>query len=92
MVIDRLDECTTDLKLLLDLVQNLLANSNVKWIVSSRNWPSIEKGLNRAKQKTSLHLELNEKSVSAAVIIYIRFKVDWLATRNEYDDDTQDAV
>jgi hypothetical protein len=92
LIIDALDECTTDLKLLLDLVQNSLANSNVKWIVSSRNWPSIEKGLNKATLKTSLHLELNEKSVSAAVTTYIRFKVDWLATRNEYDNGTRDAV
>jgi hypothetical protein len=92
LIIDALDECTTDLKLLLDLVQNSLAYSNIKWIVSSRNWPSIEKGLNEATEKTSLRLELNEKSVSAAVTTYIQFKVDWLATRNEYENETRDAV
>lgn len=92
LVIDGLDECTTDLTQLLDLVQNSLAHSNIKWIVSSRNWPSIEKGLNKATQKTSLLLELNEKSVSAAVAKYIQFKVDWLATQNEYDKSTRDSV
>lgn len=92
LIIDALDECTTDLNPLLDLVQNSSAYSSVKWVVSSRNWPSIEKGLNKATQKLSLHLEVNEKSVSAAVTTYIRFKVDWLATRNEYDNDTRDVV
>lgn len=92
LVVDGLDECTTDLKLLLDLIQNSLVYPTVKWIVSSRNWPSIEKGLNNATQKANLSLELNEKSVSTAVISYIRFKVDWLATRNEYDNSTRDAV
>jgi DNA replication protein DnaC len=92
LIIDALDECTTDLKQLLDLVQDSSAYSNVKWIVSSRNWPSIKKGLNKATQKASLHLELNEESVSAAVSIYIQHKVDWLATQNEYDNDTRGAV
>jgi hypothetical protein len=68
-----------------------LAYSRVKWIISSRNWPSIEKDLDTATQ-VRLCLELNEKSVSAAVRIFIRFKVDWLAKRNRYDDDTRDAV
>ena len=92
LIIDALDECTTDLNLLLDLIQNSSAYSSVKWIISSRNWPSIEKGLNKATQKASLCLELNEKSVSTAVTTYIQFKVDWLAERNEYDNDTWDAV
>ena len=93
LIIDALDECNTDLpKLLSFIVQKSSAYSHVKWIVSSRNWPSIEKGLNKAMQKASLCLELNEKSVSTAVTTYIKFKVDWLAERNEYDNDTRDAV
>ncbi|RYP49468.1 hypothetical protein DL768_004827 [Monosporascus sp. mg162] len=92
LIIDALDECTTDVSLLLDLVQNSAAYSNVKWIVSSRNWPSIEKALNKATQKVRLCLELNEKSVSAAVAAYVQFKVDWLAQRNGYDNDTRNAV
>jgi hypothetical protein len=39
-----------------------------------------------------LCLELNEKSVSAAIAIYIQFKVDWLARRNRYRSNTRDAV
>jgi NACHT domain len=92
LIIDALDECTTDLNLLLNFIHNLSKNSGVKWIVSSRNWQSIEKGLGKAAQKESLCLELNEKSVSAAVTTYIQFKVDWLAERNNYDDSTRNAV
>jgi hypothetical protein len=91
LIIDALDECSTDQNLLLELVQNSSTYSHIKWIVSSRNWPSIEKSL-RKVEKTSLCLELNESSVSAAVTTYIQFKVDRLAERNEYDDDTRDAV
>ena len=72
LIIDALDECTTDLpKLLKFIVQKSSAYSRIKWIVSSRNWPSIEKDLDTATQKVMLCLELNEKSVSAAVIAYI---------------------
>ncbi|KAK4210639.1 NACHT domain-containing protein [Rhypophila decipiens] len=92
-VIDALDECSTGLDLLLNfVVRESAAHSNVKWIISSRNWPSIERGLHEAAQKTRLSLELNEKSISAAVDIYIRFKVDQLAMRNKYDSNTQEMV
>ncbi|PVH71050.1 HET-domain-containing protein [Cadophora sp. DSE1049] len=58
LIVDALDECEVDLLKLLDLI----------WIVSSRNWPSIEKSLNKATPKASLHLELNKKSVSTAEV------------------------
>jgi hypothetical protein len=91
LIIDALDECVTDLPKLLDfVVQKSSVSPHVKWIVSSRNWPSIEKDL--AAQKVRLCLELNEKSVSAAVTTFIQVKVDWLAKRNRYDNDTRDAV
>ncbi len=92
LIIDALDECTTDLNLLLSLIQTLTARSSAKWIVTSRNWPSIEKWLNQATQKVRLCLELNEKSVSAAVRAYVELKVDQLAERNSYDRDTKDIV
>jgi archaellum biogenesis ATPase FlaH len=93
LVVDALDECEVDLSKLLDLiVQTSSICPRTKWIVSSRNWPSIEKVLDRATQKTSLCLELNEKSVSGAVTTYIKSKVNWLAERQEYDIDTREAV
>jgi hypothetical protein len=93
LIIDALDECTIDLSLLLGLVlQTSSAYSRIKWIVSSRNWPSIEERLNTSTQKQSLCLELNEKSVSAAVSIYIQHKVDQLAQLKKYDNKLRDAV
>jgi nucleoside phosphorylase len=93
VIIDALDECVGGLDLLLDLVvRTSSAYPGVKWIVSSRNWPSIEKDLDTATQKVRLSLELNEESVSAAVTTYIQFKVQGLAKRNNYSNDTRDAV
>ncbi|KAK4234131.1 WD40-repeat-containing domain protein [Achaetomium macrosporum] len=93
LIVDALDECTQDLSLLLDLItQKSSLYPNVKWIVSSRNWPSIEKDLDTATQKVRLSLELNEASVSAAVTTYVRFKVEALAKRNKYGDDTRNAI
>ncbi|KAK3934300.1 putative vegetative incompatibility protein [Diplogelasinospora grovesii] len=92
LFIDALDECTTDMDPLLDFIQSSTTNSNVKWIVSSRNLPHIEKGLSKVTQKLPLSLELNENSVSAAVSTYIQFKVDSLAKRNEYGKDTRNVV
>jgi hypothetical protein len=93
LIIDALDECTTDLSLLLSFVsQKSSTSSGVKWIVSSRNWPIIEEGLNTATQKVRLCLELNKDSVAMAVKTYIRLKVEQLADRKKYDNDTRDAV
>jgi hypothetical protein len=93
LIIDALDECTGDPDRLLGLVaQKSSKYPSVKWIVSSRNWPSIEKDLDTATQKVNLRLELNEESVSAAVTTYVRFKVEVLAERNKYSNDTRDAV
>lgn len=92
-IIDALDECVEDLPRLLDyIIRTSSISPRVKWIVSSRNWPSIEKHLDAATQNVSLCLELNEKSVSRAVATYIQFKVDWLVKRNRYSNDTRDAV
>ncbi|OXV11660.1 hypothetical protein Egran_00579, partial [Elaphomyces granulatus] len=94
LIIDALGECViTDLPKLLDfIIEKSSISPRVKWIVSSRNWPNIEKNLDAAMQKVRLCLELNETSISAAVAAYIQFKVDWLAKRNRYEDYTRDAV
>ncbi|KAH8898281.1 hypothetical protein GQ53DRAFT_711479 [Thozetella sp. PMI_491] len=92
LIIDALDECTTDLDQLLGLIQSTMACDRIKWIVSSRNWPSIKEGLDPATQKVSLSLELNEESISAAVAIYIETKVDELKQKKNYGSQTQNAV
>lgn len=92
LIIDALDECTTGLDALLGFIaQNSSASSRVKWIISSRNWPNIEELLQQAGHKVKLSLELNAKSVSAAVSTFIKHKVDNLANLKEYKE-PQEAV
>ncbi|KAM0516054.1 hypothetical protein ACHAPE_005677 [Trichoderma viride] len=93
LVVDALDECTSDLQKLLDLIVDTSSTcSRVKWIVSSRNWSQIEERLRRAEQKAKLSLELNTESISNAVGIYIREKVHQLANLKGYDKETCDSV
>ncbi|KAL6901590.1 WD40 repeat-like protein [Trichoderma evansii] len=92
IIIDALDECITDLPKLLDFITIKSATfPRVKWIVSSRNWPDIKERLNSTEQ-ISLCLELNEKSISAAVSAYIEHQVEWLAQRKQYDERTKDTI
>ncbi|KAH7633139.1 NACHT domain-containing protein [Sordaria sp. MPI-SDFR-AT-0083] len=81
LVIDALDECVTpDLPHLLDLIaQQSSSGSQVKWIVSSRNWPQIEERLEKAADKVKVSLELNAESVAAAVNAFILHK-DYLCS------------
>ncbi|KAK2877297.1 hypothetical protein FQN49_001248 [Arthroderma sp. PD_2] len=91
--IDALDECTDSPLLLLKFVTRTLSiTSRIKWLISSRNLPSIEEYLEATPQKVRLCLELNEKSISTAVRRYIRFKVDQLAQERKYDDELQRTV
>ncbi|KAF2811373.1 HET-D [Mytilinidion resinicola] len=93
LVVDALDECIADMpKLLSFIAQQSSASPRVKWIVSSRNWPNIEEQLERAVHKVRLCLELNAKSVSAAVSTFTRHKVFQLAEQKKYDNKTRDAV
>jgi hypothetical protein len=93
LIIDALDECVTDRPKLLEFVAKQSSTSDrVKWIVSSRNWPNIEAQLERAGHKVRLSLELNAKSVAAAVGIFIRQKVDQLAQDKQYKAEIRDAV
>jgi hypothetical protein len=93
LVIDALDECVTDLPQLLHfVVKKSSASPRVKWIVSSRNWPTIEESLDTVAQKVRLSLELNEKSISDAVFKYIQHRVDRLAQLKRYDLSTRDTV
>jgi hypothetical protein len=93
LIIDALDECVTDLPKLLDFVAKQSSTSaRVKWIVSSRNWPDIEARLEQAGHKVRLSLELNAKSVAAAVAVFTQQKVDQLAQEKQYKAETRDAV
>lgn len=92
LVIDALDECVADLDSLLYFIsQKSTEYPHVKWIVSSRNWPRIEKDLDDTAD-IKLRLELNEDSVSMAVQKFTEHKVEWLAKRNKYSDETREFV
>jgi hypothetical protein len=93
LIIDALDECVVARSKLLDfIVQKSSIFPRAKWVISSRNWPDIEERLERAGHKIRLCLELNPKSVSAAVRTYIKYKTRQLADGKDYDDRTRDAV
>ncbi|CAG8414590.1 unnamed protein product [Penicillium salamii] len=92
LIIDALDECTTGLPSLLDLITLVLsAYPQIKWIVSSRNWPDIEEHLDTT-QTAPISLELNEASVSEAVNKFIEHKVHHLAKVKKYSDETRDTI
>lgn len=93
IVIDALDECTSGLRYLLDLiVQKSLAYPHIKWVISSRNWSEIIERLDPATQVAPISLELNEASVSKAVDSFIKHKVDSLTKEKRYSDETRDEV
>lgn len=90
LVIDGLDECQAGLSDLLHKIeQDWSLYSHVKWLVSSRNWPSIKERLDTSEQ---LSLELNAESVSTAVQKYIDHQVHQLAKRKKYNFETENAV
>ncbi|KAJ6256869.1 NACHT-domain-containing protein [Drechslerella dactyloides] len=100
LIIDALDECTTQLPDLLKFIVGALRTCpHIKWIVSSRNWPSIEKELDTAHttqnsraRPIKLSLELNKTSVSKAVTKYIKTKVAELARQYGYSKSVRVAV
>ncbi|KAK2038282.1 NACHT-domain-containing protein, partial [Colletotrichum somersetense] len=82
LLVDALDECITGLEKLLWLITETSQSTSAKWLASSRNWPQIEEQLLTAAQRLSL--ELNKESISAAVKIFIKHKVDQLANKKGY--------
>lgn len=93
LVIDALDECVVGMDILLRLInETSIAKCRVKWIVSSPNWPNIEKAFTMATDSLSLSLEHNEESVSNAVATYIELKTESLAKENDYNSSTQEIV
>jgi hypothetical protein len=94
LIVDALDECETGLTQLLELVVKSASTSpRVKWIVSSRNWPSIERQLTLSEGAggVRISLEVNADVVSHAVDVYISHKVSQLKSIM-HDDTLQDQV
>ncbi|CAJ2508696.1 Uu.00g137220.m01.CDS01 [Anthostomella pinea] len=90
LVIDALDECIGGLPQLLELIVETSQATCAKCLVSSRNWPQIEEELSNVAHRLSL--EVNAKSVAAAVDSYILHKVSQLIQRKSYRDNTADEV
>ncbi|KAF4454061.1 Vegetative incompatibility protein HET-E-1 [Fusarium austroafricanum] len=86
LIIDALDECTQDLKFLLNFIAKTSRTLPTKWIVSSRDWPMIDEKLTVVRQQITLCLESNHDQVLAAVNTYIHHKVDVLAEDKGYSD------
>ncbi|UKZ76962.1 hypothetical protein TrVFT333_004678 [Trichoderma virens FT-333] len=91
LIVDGLDECQTGLDDLLWLIVRL-SSSRARILVSSRNWPSIDDALSAATLKVPLCLELNTQAISAAVDIYIGYKVEQLKRSKKYDEETRKTV
>ncbi|KAH6888553.1 hypothetical protein B0T10DRAFT_573325 [Thelonectria olida] len=92
LIVDALDECSDDdRERLIALIIQFSSSSSAKWIVSSRNWPEIEEQFQDARD-IRVALELNKKSISRAVEIFIRHKVDQLAQKKRYDAKTKESI
>jgi hypothetical protein len=93
LIIDALDECETGLPELLKLIAETAraSSTRVKWIVSSRNRPDIDKQLALGDAHVRLSLELNAEHVSHAVDVYIDHKVSQI-TSIERDEALQGQV
>ncbi|PON22281.1 hypothetical protein TGAM01_v208764 [Trichoderma gamsii] len=86
LVIDALDECETDLPMLLEAIVQQLAPLHVKCILSSRNVIGIQQRLESYIPQGILSLELKENAscVSEAVDAYINHSVSRLnSVRND---------
>ncbi|KAF5247118.1 hypothetical protein FAUST_970 [Fusarium austroamericanum] len=90
--IDALDECTTDRDQLIRLISRLSTCYKTKWVVSSRNWPEIERRLDSVEEKVQVQLELNHNAISQAVKNFIVRKVDQLSEDNGYSKSTREDV
>jgi len=91
-VVDALDECSDDSREnLIDFILEASRLSSSKWIVSSRNWPSIEEQF-RDSENVRIPLELNQDSISQAVGMFVEYKVEQLARKKKYDPQTKDDV
>ncbi|KAK1241895.1 hypothetical protein MKX07_007718 [Trichoderma sp. CBMAI-0711] len=88
VIIDGLDECATGLTELLGLVREVLPFQNVKWILSSRNWPEIQASLGDTPdaEGVNLSLEVNATVVAAAVGAYILEKASEIPLLKEDEE------
>ncbi|KAK4075503.1 uncharacterized protein Triagg1_4624 [Trichoderma aggressivum f. europaeum] len=86
LIIDALDECAPgDLPKLLNFIQ-ASSSSRVKWIISSRNQPQIERRIRSNRHLVMLSLEENAEHVSRSVDEYIKLRVANLSSIADNED------
>ncbi|KAJ0103744.1 NACHT-domain-containing protein [Diaporthe amygdali] len=90
LVVDALDECEEGLPQLLELIIETSQSVPVKWLVSSRISSQIREETYYVAQE--LALEVNAKSVAAAVDRCIMHKVSQLVQRKGYRDNIAEEV
>jgi hypothetical protein len=80
LLVDALDECRDGLSELLRFIRKTAstATSQVRWVLTSRNWHDIQQELSFEDSRTTLSLELNANHVSRAINVYIQHKVSQL--------------
>jgi hypothetical protein len=95
LMVDALDECdpqsTRAFLGLLNRHESGLSRK-VKWVVTSRNEPSITEHLDCARLIHDTSLELNSSYVREAVKSFIDFKVDELAAKKKYKIKLQQSI
>jgi hypothetical protein len=94
LLVDALDECTSGLSELLQIITDasLGRQSRVKWLVTSRSTPEIERYLQPDALGVKVSLEVKASHVSRAVAAFIEHKVQQLATLQRYDPRLQAEV
>jgi len=95
LFIDALDECVTYMPELIEYVitQSAPTTTTVKWVITSRNWLSIEEKLLGVDGVVLLHPEeLDNDPVAVAVGAFIKYKVDHLAQHKKYKPETKAHV
>jgi hypothetical protein len=94
LLIDALDECGAGLSTLLLLVtdNSFARRSKIKWLVTSRNEPHIERYLEPDPAGMKVSLEVSAEQVSRAVEAFVDFKVQGLTTLKKYNASLQAEV
>ncbi|PKK54018.1 hypothetical protein CI102_1212 [Trichoderma harzianum] len=86
LIVDALDECAPgDLSKLLNFIQ-ASSSSRIKWIISSRNQPQIERRIRSNQHLATLSLEQNAEHVSRSVDEYIKLRVANLSSIADNED------
>ena len=92
IVIDAINECIIDRDKLLELITYCNTNYKVKWIVSSRGWPDIDRYMKRCPNRIRLSLKYNKDSIENAIDKYVNHRVALLAEHQRYEGQTKDSV